>query len=150
MHGEHAHGFMVTGVARMDVFPDLRAAVQAAIDDGEGFSAFRDRFHDILPKASRHWLGQMASTRLAKCITGPACATVHWRVGRGQGRKIFWQGVSEGKILAACVMSRAPTGRTTSTVCRGMVQIAANEGNQRRGERSQGSRRRQPVVSTVT
>src|SRR5690606_33075851 len=55
MHGEHAHGFMAAGVARADVLDDLRRAVQAAIDDGEGFDAFRARFDDIL---KRHgWIG---------------------------------------------------------------------------------------------
>lgn len=55
MHGEHAHGFMAAGVARADVLDDLRRAVQAAIDDGEGFDAFRARFDDIL---TRHgWIG---------------------------------------------------------------------------------------------
>lgn len=55
MHGEHAHGFMAAGVARADVLDDLRRAVQAAIDDGEGFDAFRSRFDDIL---RRHgWIG---------------------------------------------------------------------------------------------
>lgn len=55
MHGEHAHGFMAAGVARADVLEDLRRAVQAAIDDGEGFDAFRARFDDIL---KRHgWIG---------------------------------------------------------------------------------------------
>lgn len=55
MHGEHAHGFMAAGVARADVLDDLRRAVQAAIDEGEGFDAFRARFDDIL---RRHgWIG---------------------------------------------------------------------------------------------
>lgn len=55
MHGEHAHGFMVAGVTRTDVLTDLRAAVQSAIDDGEGFDAFRARFDAIL---NRHgWIG---------------------------------------------------------------------------------------------
>lgn len=53
--GEHAHGFMVAGVTRADVLEDLRTAVQSALDDGEGFDAFRARFDDIL---ARHgWIG---------------------------------------------------------------------------------------------
>lgn len=47
-HGEHAHGFMVAGVARADVLDEIRSAVQAAIDDGEGFGAFQARFEDIV------------------------------------------------------------------------------------------------------
>jgi hypothetical protein len=55
MHGEHAHGFMAAGVARADVLEDLRQAVQAAIDDGEGFEAFRERFEAIV--AAKGWIG---------------------------------------------------------------------------------------------
>lgn len=52
---EHAHGFMAAGVTRADVLEDIRSAVQSAIDDGEGFEAFRARFNDIL--ATRGWIG---------------------------------------------------------------------------------------------
>ena len=55
MHGEHAHGFMVAGVARADVLDELRTAVQSAIDDGEGFEAFRARADDIIRKHG--WIG---------------------------------------------------------------------------------------------
>ncbi len=47
-HGEHAHGFMAAGVARADVLDEIRGAVQAAIDDGEGYGAFQARFEDIV------------------------------------------------------------------------------------------------------
>lgn len=64
MHGEHAHGFMVAGVARADVLDELRSAVQAAIDDGEGFDAFRARFEDIV---RRHgWPGGAGSESEAR------------------------------------------------------------------------------------
>jgi hypothetical protein len=55
MRGEHAHGFMAAGVARLDVLDDLREAIQAAIDQGETFGDFRARFDDIV---ARHgWIG---------------------------------------------------------------------------------------------
>lgn len=55
MHGEHAHGFMVAGVARTDVLDELRSAIQDALDNGEGFEDFRARFEDIV---RRHgWIG---------------------------------------------------------------------------------------------
>lgn len=55
MHGEHAHAFMAAGVARLDVLDDLRRAVQTAIDEGEGFAAFRERVDDILRR--KGWIG---------------------------------------------------------------------------------------------
>lgn len=55
MHGEHAHGFMTAGVARMDVLEDIRQAVQAAIDRGEGFPAFQARMRDII--TNKGWIG---------------------------------------------------------------------------------------------
>lgn len=55
MHGEHAHGFMAAGVARMDVLEDIRQAVQDAIDRGEGFPAFQARMRNII--ADKGWIG---------------------------------------------------------------------------------------------
>lgn len=52
---EHAHGFMVAGVTRAAVLDDIRAAIQAALDQGEGFEAFRSRFSEILGKHG--WIG---------------------------------------------------------------------------------------------
>lgn len=48
MHGDHAHGFMVAGLTRMDVLDDIRQAVQDAIDKGETLEDFRKRFDDIV------------------------------------------------------------------------------------------------------
>lgn len=42
--GEHAHGFMVAGLARLDVLDDIRRAVQDAISKGETLEDFRKRF----------------------------------------------------------------------------------------------------------
>ncbi len=40
----HAHGFMVAGLARMDVLDDIRQAIGAAIERGESLADFRARF----------------------------------------------------------------------------------------------------------
>lgn len=63
-HGEHAHGFMAAGVARADVLEDLRQAVQAAIDNGEGFDAFRKRFDAIV--AAKGWIGGAGNESAAR------------------------------------------------------------------------------------
>ena len=43
-HGDHAHGFMVAGLTRLDVLDDVRQAVQKAISEGETLEDFRKRF----------------------------------------------------------------------------------------------------------
>ena len=43
-HGEHAHGFMVAGLTRLDVLDDIRKAVMAAISEGETLADFQKRF----------------------------------------------------------------------------------------------------------
>lgn len=45
--GQHAHGFMVAGAARIDLLNALRAAVDAAVTAGETIEQFRARFADI-------------------------------------------------------------------------------------------------------
>jgi len=44
--GDHAHGFMVAGLARADVLNDMREAIEAAIG-GETLEDFRARFDDF-------------------------------------------------------------------------------------------------------
>lgn len=46
--GDHAHGFMVAGLARQDVLDDMRDAITRAIRDGETLEDFRSRFNDIV------------------------------------------------------------------------------------------------------
>lgn len=46
--GDHAHGFMVAGLARQDVLDDMRDAITRAIRDGETLEDFRARFDDIV------------------------------------------------------------------------------------------------------
>jgi hypothetical protein len=46
--GDHAHGFMVAGLARQDVLDDMRDAITRAIRDGETLDDFRARFDDIV------------------------------------------------------------------------------------------------------
>lgn len=48
LRGDHAHGFMVAGLARLDVLEDLRDAVTRAIGDGETLADFRERFDAIV------------------------------------------------------------------------------------------------------
>jgi len=47
-HGEHACGFVVAGVARMDVLDEIRTAVDAARCQGETLADFRKRFRQIV------------------------------------------------------------------------------------------------------
>ncbi|MDO5625020.1 MAG: phage minor head protein [Pseudomonadota bacterium] len=44
MHGDHAHGFMVAGLTRMDVLDDIRQAMQAVMDEGLTLKDFQERF----------------------------------------------------------------------------------------------------------
>lgn len=46
-HGQHAHGFMVAGAAKIDLLNALRAAVDAAVANGETIEQFRARFAEI-------------------------------------------------------------------------------------------------------
>jgi uncharacterized protein with gpF-like domain len=46
----HARAFVVAGAMKEDLLADLRAAVDAAIADGESFDAFRKRFRDIVAR----------------------------------------------------------------------------------------------------
>lgn len=54
LRGDHAHGFMVAGLARMDVLDELRDALTRAIADGETLADFRKRFDGIV---SGRWEG---------------------------------------------------------------------------------------------
>lgn len=52
---EHANAFTVAGAMREDLLADLRAAVDAAINDGESYEQFRARFDEIV--ARNGWTG---------------------------------------------------------------------------------------------
>lgn len=55
----HDRGFIVAGAMKADLLADLRAAVEAAINDGEGIQAFRDRFDEIVDRHGWHgWTGE--------------------------------------------------------------------------------------------
>jgi hypothetical protein len=53
----HDHGFMVAGANRIDLLVDLRAAIDRAIADGTGLSAFRHDFDKIVAKYGWEYTG---------------------------------------------------------------------------------------------
>jgi hypothetical protein len=54
---DHAHGFMVAGLARADVLEDLRRAIDDAIARGETLADFGARFEDIVRGRWEGWTG---------------------------------------------------------------------------------------------
>jgi hypothetical protein len=54
---DHAHGFMVAGLARMDVLEDMRQAIRDAIEKGETLADFRARFDQIVQGRWEGWTG---------------------------------------------------------------------------------------------
>lgn len=54
---DHAHGFMVAGLARADVLEDLRRAIDDAIARGETLADFRARFENIVERRWEGWTG---------------------------------------------------------------------------------------------
>lgn len=52
---EHARAFTVAGAMRADLLQDLREAVAAAVQGGESYDQFRERFEEIV--ARRGWTG---------------------------------------------------------------------------------------------
>lgn len=54
---DHAHGFMVAGLARADVLADLRRAIEDAIGRGETLEDFRARFEAIVQGRWEGWTG---------------------------------------------------------------------------------------------
>lgn len=54
---DHAHGFMVAGLARMDVLDDIRSAIVAAQQSGETLADFRARFDEIVRGKWEGWTG---------------------------------------------------------------------------------------------
>lgn len=54
---DHAHGFMVAGLARADVLEDMRRAVADAIERGETLADFRQRFEQIVAGRWEGWTG---------------------------------------------------------------------------------------------
>lgn len=64
MLGDHAHGFMVAGVTREAVLADIRAAIEAAIANGETLADFRKRFNQII--ATHGWPGGAGNESAAR------------------------------------------------------------------------------------
>lgn len=55
--GDHAHGFMVAGAARLDLLDDLRKAVDKAILDGGTIADFRRDFDAIVARTGWQYQG---------------------------------------------------------------------------------------------
>ncbi len=55
--GDHAHGFMVAGAARLDLLDDLRKAVDKAILDGGTIADFRRNFDAIVARTGWQYQG---------------------------------------------------------------------------------------------
>jgi hypothetical protein len=58
--GEHSRAFVVAGAMKADLLADLRGAVDRAINDGEGYEAFRKRFKDIVARHGWEHTGSAA------------------------------------------------------------------------------------------
>lgn len=54
---DHAHGFMIAGLARADVLEDMRRAVADAIERGDTLADFRARFEQIVQGRWEGWTG---------------------------------------------------------------------------------------------
>jgi uncharacterized protein with gpF-like domain len=55
----HDRGFIVAGAMKEDLVADLKAAIQAAIDEGKTIQWFRDEFENIVQKRGwTGWLGE--------------------------------------------------------------------------------------------
>lgn len=57
LRADHAHGFMVAGLARADVLEDMRRAVADSIARGETLADFRARFEQIVQGRWEGWTG---------------------------------------------------------------------------------------------